>query len=124
MGKHDRVKENLRLRAEWLGRFTSVAAAVVAIIALAGTGCAIEGGGAAPQPTTIEELKAALAEVLKRRQTPGVGFAIVTADEVEFAGGVGKADLATGRDIDGATALRRSSRSSALDWRSGRFGGR
>jgi CubicO group peptidase (beta-lactamase class C family) len=58
------------------------------------------------KPQTIEELRAAIADVLTRTHTPGCGFALVTKDSVVFAGGVGKADLATNRDVTGDTMFR------------------
>ena len=60
----------------------------------------------APKPQTIEQLRTAIADVLKRTHTPGCGFALVTRDSVVYAGGVGKADLATNRDVTGDTMFR------------------
>jgi CubicO group peptidase (beta-lactamase class C family) len=59
-----------------------------------------------PAPQNIEELKKAISEVLARTHTPGVGIALVNKDGVTWTGGVGKADLATGRDVDGDTMFR------------------
>jgi len=58
------------------------------------------------KPRTIEELRAAIADVLTRTHTPGCGFALVTKYSAVFAGGVGKADLATNCDVTGDTMFR------------------
>ena len=44
--------------------------------------------------------------MLKRTHTPGCGFALVTKESLIFAGGVGKADLATNRDVTADTMFR------------------
>jgi CubicO group peptidase (beta-lactamase class C family) len=51
-------------------------------------------------------LKAAIAKILTRTHVPGVGIALVTKDKVTWTGGVGKADLASGRNVDGDTMFR------------------
>ncbi len=57
-------------------------------------------------PQTIDELRAAIARVLKQHHVPGCGFSIVAGDRVIYAGGVGKADLAADRMVDGDTMFR------------------
>jgi CubicO group peptidase (beta-lactamase class C family) len=57
-------------------------------------------------PRNIDELRTALQEALTRYQVPGAGVAIVTAERVVWAGGVGKADLASGRDVSADTMFR------------------
>ena len=57
-------------------------------------------------PANIEELKSAVAAILKKYNVPGVGIALVTKDAVVWTGGVGKADLATNRDVTGDTMFR------------------
>ncbi len=57
-------------------------------------------------PDTIEELKTQIAAVLRREGVPGVGLAIVDADGVTWAGGVGVADLVSGRAVDEHTVFR------------------
>ena len=57
-------------------------------------------------PETINELRKAVAEVLTRTHATGVGIALVNKDAVIWTGGVGKADLATGRDVDADTMFR------------------
>ncbi len=59
-----------------------------------------------PAPETIEELKKAAAEILAGNHIPGAGIALVTKDDVIWTGGVGKADLATGREVDADTIFR------------------
>ena len=50
-------------------------------------------------PTTLPQLQARLADILKEAHVPGVSVAIVRADGPDWMGGVGKADVATGRDV-------------------------
>jgi CubicO group peptidase (beta-lactamase class C family) len=57
-------------------------------------------------PENIEELKKSVADILVRYHVPGIGIALITKDKVTWAGGVGKADLASGRDVDGDTMFR------------------
>ena len=78
----------------------------LAMILAGASGCTRPPPSPAPKPETIEQLRAAIADVLKRTHTPGCGFAIVTKDRVIYAGGVGKADLATNRDVTGDTMFR------------------
>jgi CubicO group peptidase (beta-lactamase class C family) len=85
----------------------SAVAAALAMITACGTGCELKPPPPPePKPQTVDQLKAAIADVLKRTHTPGCGFALVTKDNVIFAGGVGKADLATNRDVTADTMFR------------------
>jgi CubicO group peptidase (beta-lactamase class C family) len=59
-----------------------------------------------PAPANIDELKARVASILKKYNVPGVGIALVTKDQVVWTGGVGKADLAAGRDVSADTMFR------------------
>jgi CubicO group peptidase (beta-lactamase class C family) len=94
-----RMKPNLRMLA---------ATVALAMFIAGATGCARRPPPAPPKPKpqTIEQLKTAIANVLERTHTPGCGFALVTKDGVIFAGGVGKADLATNRDVTADTTFR------------------
>ncbi|MGC2445616.1 serine hydrolase [Candidatus Binatus sp.] len=86
---------------------TSAAIVALAMIIAGASGCARRPPPApAPKPQTIDQLKAAIAGVLERTHTPGCGFALVSKDSVIFAGGVGKADLATNREVTGDTMFR------------------
>ena len=57
-------------------------------------------------PASIEQLRARIAAVLEREGVPGVGLALVDADGVRWAGGVGVADRETGRPVDADTQFR------------------
>lgn len=57
-------------------------------------------------PASIEQLRARIAAVLEREGVPGVGLALVDADGVRWAGGVGVADRATGRAVEADTQFR------------------
>src|SRR5580658_4626297 len=59
-----------------------------------------------PVPANIDELKSAVAAILKKYNVPGAGIALVTKDKVVWTGGVGKADLATNRDVTADTMFR------------------
>ena len=65
-------------------------------------------------PTTLPQLQARLADILKETQVPGVSVAIVRADGPEWIGAVGKADVATGREATGDTLFRIGSTSKAF----------
>jgi CubicO group peptidase (beta-lactamase class C family) len=93
------VKQNLRCRG------IPMIAGVVAMLAIA----ACSGGpeGASPTvPANIDELKSAVSAILEKYNVPGVGIALVTKDQVVWTGGVGKADLATNRDVTADTMFR------------------
>jgi CubicO group peptidase (beta-lactamase class C family) len=51
-------------------------------------------------------LKKAVADILVKYHIPGIGIALVTKDKVIWAGGIGKANLATGRNVDADTMFR------------------
>lgn len=65
-------------------------------------------------PSTVAELEARIREVLERTHTPGIGLALVTRDSVIYAGGIGKADVASGRAATGKTLFRIGSTSKAF----------
>jgi CubicO group peptidase (beta-lactamase class C family) len=62
-----------------------------------------------PHPKTIEELQHAVQSILTREHVPGAGIALVDKDHVIWAGGVGKADLAAGKDVSADTMFRAGS---------------
>jgi len=83
--------------------------ALALVLAFAVTICACSRPKPTPKPKTpenIEELKKSVAGILARNHVPGIGIALVTKDKVTWAGGVGKVDLASGRDVDGDTMFR------------------
>jgi len=57
-------------------------------------------------PMTLEQLQARIAAVLEHEGVPGVGVALVDRQGVLWAGGVGVADLETGRPVDADTQFR------------------
>ncbi|HEV8362956.1 MAG TPA: serine hydrolase domain-containing protein, partial [Gemmatimonadaceae bacterium] len=64
---------------------------------------------AKPFPRTLEELRAEIQKVVDSTKVPGVGFAIFTKDSLLYAGGVGYADVAAKKLIDGDTHFRTGS---------------
>jgi CubicO group peptidase (beta-lactamase class C family) len=96
------VKLNLHYRT------VATMAGVMAMLAVAA--CSREANitspPSAPVPANIDELKSAIAAILKKYNVPGVGIALVTKDQVLWTGGVGKADIATNRDVTGDTMFR------------------
>src|SRR5262249_53663897 len=57
-------------------------------------------------PRSLDELRARIAEVLARERVPGVGLALVDRDGRIWSGGVGVADVASGRPVDADTVFR------------------
>ncbi len=68
----------------------------------------------APPPRTIPELESRIRAVLERTHTPAIGIALVTRDSVLWVAGLGKADVASGRDADAETLFRIGSTSKAF----------
>jgi len=59
-----------------------------------------------PHPKTVEELQKAMKDVLDRERVPGAGVALVANGQLLWCGGIGKADLATGREMTCDTEFR------------------
>jgi len=57
-------------------------------------------------PKSIEELKKAIQDVLDKEHVPGAGVALIANGELLWCGGIGKADLATNRDVTCDTEFR------------------
>lgn len=65
-------------------------------------------------PRSIGELEARINEILHRTHTPGAGLAIVTRNHPIWIAGLGKADVASGRDATAETLFRIGSVSKAF----------
>ena len=63
-------------------------------------------GAAADPPASLEDLHAAMQQVIDRDRLPGAGVALVADGEVLWCGGFGKADLAADVEIDCDTQFR------------------
>ncbi|HTQ53721.1 MAG TPA: serine hydrolase domain-containing protein [Bryobacteraceae bacterium] len=74
--------------------------------------CAANQPGPAPQ--TLDELKTAIARILRETKTPGAGIAIVSRDQVRLIDGVGLADVAGKRPATADTLFRIGSVSKAF----------
>jgi CubicO group peptidase (beta-lactamase class C family) len=59
-----------------------------------------------PHPKTVEELRKAMKDVLDKEHVPGAGVALVANGQLLWCGGIGKADLATGREMTCDTEFR------------------
>jgi CubicO group peptidase (beta-lactamase class C family) len=59
-----------------------------------------------PHPKTLEELQKAMADVAENNHVTGAGIALVSRGQVLWCGGIGKADLATKRDVTCNTEFR------------------
>ncbi len=57
-------------------------------------------------PASLEQLRGRIAAVLEREGIAGVGLALVRSDGIEWAGGVGLAERASGRPVDADTQFR------------------
>jgi len=67
-----------------------------------------------PPPSTIAELEARIVDVLKRTHTPGAAVTIVRRGRALWTAGLGKADVASGRDATAETLFRIGSVSKAF----------
>ena len=83
-------------------------ACVIAMLALAACSgdSSSEPQAPTPAPANIQELKSAISAVLQKYKVPGVGIALVARDQVLWTGGVGKAEVATNRDVTADTMFR------------------
>jgi len=59
-----------------------------------------------PHPSTLSELQKAMKEVLDKYHLPGAGVALVSNGNLLWCGGLGKADIASGRDVSCDTEFR------------------
>src|SRR5271168_5141141 len=59
-----------------------------------------------PHPKTLPELQKAMKDVVDKAHLPGAGVALVSNGELLWCGGIGKADIASGRDIACDTEFR------------------
>ena len=88
------------------GDFRRAVLAIAFVAILPTIGCSAPKKLESPPPANIDQLKSSIQAVLDRRHIPGVGIALVSKDGVIWAGGVGKADLASGRDVTADTMFR------------------
>ncbi len=84
---------------------------VVAFVPAVALGQAAKSPEAAPKPfpRTLEQLRAEIQKVVDSTKVPGVGYAVFTKDSLLYAGGVGYADVAAKKLIDGDTHFRTGS---------------
>ena len=59
-----------------------------------------------PRPSTLPELQKAMKAVLDKHHLPGAGVALVSNGNLLWCGGLGKADIASGRDVTCDTEFR------------------
>jgi CubicO group peptidase (beta-lactamase class C family) len=59
-----------------------------------------------PHPKTLPELQKAMKDVLDKDHVPGAGVALVSNGELLWCGGLGKADIASSRDVTCDTEFR------------------
>ncbi|HEY6944808.1 MAG TPA: serine hydrolase domain-containing protein [Candidatus Acidoferrum sp.] len=59
-----------------------------------------------PHPKTLEELQKAMKDVVEKNHVTGAGVALVSNGQLLWCGGIGKADLATNRDVTCDTEFR------------------
>jgi len=84
----------------WILRIVIVLAAAPMIAAPLAT------SAADPTPATLADFRAAAAQIVEDAGLPGAGLALVRADGVEWAGGVGLADRDERRPVDADTLFR------------------
>ncbi|MGB6899266.1 MAG: serine hydrolase, partial [Candidatus Acidiferrum sp.] len=59
-----------------------------------------------PHPKTLPDLQKAMKDVLNKDHVPGAGVALVSNGGLLWCGGLGKADIASGRDVTCDTEFR------------------
>ena len=59
-----------------------------------------------PHPKTLTELQKVMKDVVDKAHLPGAGIALVSNGQLLWCGGIGKADLASSRDITCDTEFR------------------
>src|SRR5467141_5339654 len=59
-----------------------------------------------PHPKTVEELQKAMKDVLDKERVPGAAVALVANGQLLWCGGIGKADVASGREMNCDTEFR------------------
>jgi CubicO group peptidase (beta-lactamase class C family) len=59
-----------------------------------------------PHPKTVEELQKAMKVVLDKEHVPGAGVALVANGQLLWCGGIGEADVASGREMTCDTEFR------------------
>src|SRR6266849_8650486 len=87
-------------------RLFECAGVISALLAMLALGACSGESKPSAAPANIEELKSAVAAILKKYDVPGIGIALVTKDKVVWTGGVGKADIAANRDVTADTMFR------------------
>ena len=95
-------------RVRWVPRGRRLIALLLALCAATVTIPAAQAPAAPqdPTPQTIEEFQAAAARIVSETGVPGAGLALVRADGIEWAGGVGLADRERGIPVTGDTRFR------------------
>jgi CubicO group peptidase (beta-lactamase class C family) len=66
------------------------------------------------RPATLDELKSRVDSILRASHTAAAGIALIEGDTVLWVGGLGKADVASGRPADETTLFRIGSTSKAF----------
>ncbi len=103
------VKKNLHSRDRTTNlrhRLFEHARVISAVLAMLAFGACSGESRPSAAPANIEELKSAVAAILKKYDLPGIGIALVTKDKVVWTGGLGKADIAANRDVTADTMFR------------------
>ena len=110
-GSHAPHEERMIASLTNLVSITRVAAVMVSsVMAL----CTASGQQREQTPKSIPELQAAIETILQETRTPGAGIAIVSRDKVEWAAGLGKADVAANQAATADTLFRIGSVSKAF----------
>ena len=86
-------------------RWATVFFSAAALLGSAARTCA-QGAAELPHPKTLEDLQKAMKDVVEKAHLPGAGVALVANGGLLWCGGIGKADLASGRDMTCDTEFR------------------
>jgi len=87
---------------------------LAAVLAIAAPQVSAVAQDSLPAPTTVTELESRIRDVMTKYKVPSVGIALVNRDSVIWAAGLGKADVASGKDASVESLYRIGSTSKAF----------
>jgi CubicO group peptidase (beta-lactamase class C family) len=100
-----RLLPEVPMPGQWRKSPSAIFILLVASLLLFVGGCAAQEDETRP-PQSLEELQAAIEDVLAKTRVPGAGVALVSRDEVLWVAGIGTADRATAKPVLPDTLFR------------------
>ena len=89
-----------------LRRFLPLSAAFAVFLSFLASSLGAQQPPDLPHPKTLEELQAAMHDVIQKENVPGAGIALLASGELLWCGGIGSADLSTKRPMSCDTEFR------------------